>query len=489
MPENFNGIQIIHGLTDIFVIAPHGPVVNGKPRNDLNTGKIAEMIHAELDCSVILNYSFLKPTDNNPQSLENQRLDLFKFAHAKKHPNFLNYIKDIVDSEGKTLVVWVHGIKNENILKEGREHKRIKAFKKKPSELHALIGYGQGKNPKTGKGTDRFTALEDTVSKFRDKLTDGGMNTLLTRANARDYRGRDPRRLNQWFYNLRYDFNQVESIQLEIREKDFRDTPENFKKTAKIIAKALSALVPPEAQAKKQSHPEVSQTSKTKALVPVEPVQPQTQKVDEEASSHDPLVAEALKYLKKTFRRHFHEAMIEAGRYLIKEFYGNDYTLAPQNKKVKKQSLHQLIKRLQENAGSAPSKTWVYDAVKLAVDDHFYNNEGFRTYGKLGHSHKVLLTYIKDDKIKRRLAEETVKNNYPVSKLRERIRQEKQGFSNQILTLETISLIKVLRELDVKQLKGLQKQAKRKIEHYQKQLERYKKSHDKIVDILAKLSS
>ena len=33
-------------------------------------------------------------------------------------------------------------------------------------------------------------------------------------------------------------------------------------------------------------------------------------------------------------------------------------------------------------SGKAPSKTWVYDAVKLAVDEHYFAKMNFRTYGK-----------------------------------------------------------------------------------------------------------
>ena len=42
--------------------------------------------------------------------------------------------------------------------------------------------------------------------------------------------------------------------------------------------------------------------------------------------------------------------------------------------------------------GCAPAKTWFYNAVKLAVDEHEFKD--FRTYGKLGHSHKVYLTHV-----------------------------------------------------------------------------------------------
>jgi hypothetical protein len=91
--------------------------------------------------------------------------------------------------------------------------------------------------------------------------------------------------------------------------------------------------------------------------------------------------------------------MVEAGRYLIKMFYDDNYEFARLKKRVKKESLRQLILKLQENSGDAPSKTWIYDAVKLAVDEH--DLKTFPTYGKLRLSQKLLLTHVKDDGEKR----------------------------------------------------------------------------------------
>jgi hypothetical protein len=49
--------------------------------------------------------------------------------------------------------------------------------------------------------------------------------------------------------------------------------------------------------------------------------------------------------------------MLKAGEYIIKEFFAGDHELArnPRNA-VKIESLNQLIKRLQEDDGKAPSK-------------------------------------------------------------------------------------------------------------------------------------
>jgi len=137
------------------------------------------------------------------------------------------------------------------------------------------------------------------------------------------------------------------------------------------------------------------------------------------------LVSEAFEYLKVVIGRHLHEAMLDVGQYLIQKFYNNDYDRAREGRKAKGESLRQLILKLQENSGNAPSKTWVYDSIKLAVDEHDFKN--FRTYGKLGHSQKVLITHVKEDEKKRALIEEAAEKDYTVNQLRERIREEREN--------------------------------------------------------------
>jgi len=245
MTENYSGIRFIPGSTDILIVAPHGPVINGEYQNDLRTGIIAEEIQQDLGCFAIINDRFFKPTVKIPKSLENYLLDLFRIDHGKKVPGYLDRIEEIVDSDGKTLVVWVHGIADKVAIAQGQEHIAQELFRGEPTELHALIGYGQGKDPKTGEAQDRPSALLDTVEAFRNQLTAGGMTTLLTHTEGSNFRGRDAKRLNQWFNHLGYGFDQVESIQLEIKEQGFRDSKQNAQKAAKIITKALSSLTEP----------------------------------------------------------------------------------------------------------------------------------------------------------------------------------------------------------------------------------------------------
>ncbi len=237
-----SGLRFIPGSTDILIIAPHGPIIDGEYQNDLRTGIIAAEIQKKLGCRAIINDRFFKPTPQIPKSFENYLLDLFRIDHSGKVPGYLQLIRGIVDSNGKTLIVWVHGIADDKAIEQAQDHIGWRVFAKSPADLDALIGYGQGHDPKTGDTHDQLSAAESTVKALRDQLTIAGMTTLLTHAKGSNYRGRDAKRLNQWFNQLGYGFDRVESIQLEIKEGKWRDSDANAIKTGKLIARALSAM-------------------------------------------------------------------------------------------------------------------------------------------------------------------------------------------------------------------------------------------------------
>ena len=239
MTDISDGVRFIDGSGNILVIAPHGPFIDGAYQNDLRTGIIAEEIQHQLKCTAIINDRFFKPKGPIKKDAANYFLDVFRIDHAGKVPGYLDGIRDVVDIPGKTTVLWVHGIADDVAFRQAEEHISQGLFSRNPAALHALIGFGQGKDPKKGDPKDRLSAQIQTVEIFRDALTRGGMTTLLTYPEASNFRGRDEKRLNQWFNHLGYGFDRVESIQLEIREKGFRDSKENASKTAGIIAKAL----------------------------------------------------------------------------------------------------------------------------------------------------------------------------------------------------------------------------------------------------------
>ena len=242
MIEEKNGIRYIWGATHTLLVSPHSPVIAGGYQNDIRTGVIAAAAQRQIGCCAIINDRFLKPTPDISKSFEKFRLDMFKTAHAQKVPEYLDSIRRIADSDGKTLVVWIHGISDDVAVSQGREHIAGGRFNGEPGGLHALIGYGQKADARTGENLDTLTARPRTAATFGQQVTAGGMTTLLTRRKSRLFRGHHAKRLNQWFNQNGYPADRVESIQLEIKENGFRDSEENALKTAGIIAGALSAL-------------------------------------------------------------------------------------------------------------------------------------------------------------------------------------------------------------------------------------------------------
>ena len=139
-------------------------------------------------------------------------------------------------------MVWLHGIADDVALSMGREHHELGKLGAEPETLCALIGYGQGGDPKTGDARSAFTAKDETVELLCRRLTRQGMTTLPTHSDAWNFRGRDAKRLNQWFRQLGYGLERVDSIQLEIKEKGHRDSGPNAVNTGQCIADALAAI-------------------------------------------------------------------------------------------------------------------------------------------------------------------------------------------------------------------------------------------------------
>ena len=238
-----SGIRYIPGKRDFLVVAPHGPIINGEFQNDIRTSIIAENIQQRIDCHAIINELFFKPKGPVKKSFEDYFLDLYRIDHSKKVSGYLSRIEEIVESGKKTYVIWLHGITDDVAVAQAKEHRALGLFDKTPDMLHSLIGYGQGGDPKTGESRSRFSARLETAEALRDNLCAGGMNTVLTHPAGSNYRGRDAKRLNQWFNQLGYGFEQVESIHLELREKELRDSDANAVRAADIISSALGNLL------------------------------------------------------------------------------------------------------------------------------------------------------------------------------------------------------------------------------------------------------
>lgn len=232
----------------------------------------------------------------------------------------------------------------------------------------------------------------------------------------------------------------------------------------------------------------------------------------EEKQADNELVKRAYDNLLGIFAKHFEDAMLEAGQYIIQEFYGNDYRKAEKKKADKNKSfetLNQMISENKKNNISGPSKSWIYNAVSLAVQNkklQEFDPDTFHTYGNIPLSHKVLLLPVKkrnhDGKVdsdktlerKYELIKRIDENNLTVKQLRAEIHKDVQDWKKSVARFarfpkrlfsdefETEISLENLKGLKIKELKTIDTNAK-------KGMEKNKKKMDKFQDMLRETKS
>jgi DNA repair photolyase len=143
-----------------------------------------------------------------------------------------------------------------------------------------------------------------------------------------------------------------------------------------------------------------SDTNATEGTVPTGvPVVVKNKKVKQDPVDEE-LVQNAFERLKDIFKQHFHNAMVEAGRYIIDTFYGGDpmAALAKNKTREQPQNLKALVRKISGapsvNDDGAPSLGWFYNAVNLAAHEAICLREGLQAFATLGHSHKLLLLHV-----------------------------------------------------------------------------------------------
>jgi len=204
-------IKIIRGDTNLLLIAPHG--VATKPKDDINTDKLTYKIAEQLKCSAIVNDAFKRI-----------RLDFNNIADASNHKTFIPAIRKVVDASNPTLVIWVHGIDDDNLKNEIVEMGVN-------GNIQCLIGYGQPDRPMARKKT-----IDGLIRSFK-------VNSIVAHVSrdGSNYGGNSTRYMNQWFRINGYSLADVQSVQLEFGYEGIRRS-EDLDKASQSIAKALSHL-------------------------------------------------------------------------------------------------------------------------------------------------------------------------------------------------------------------------------------------------------
>lgn len=132
----------------------------------------------------------------------------------------------------------------------------------------------------------------------------------------------------------------------------------------------------------------------------------------------NPIVQKAYDKLAQVFSKNYEKALMEAGQYIVRTFYGDEENIedspydeefefskqtienARLKKSPKKDTLNQLYQKIDKNCSSnMPSKAWIYNSVNLIVQWHDIKTElpnSFHTYRNLFLSHKICLLRLQD---------------------------------------------------------------------------------------------
>jgi len=378
--DSVGEIEKITGHNKVLLIAPHGfngDKTNGLKADDENTGILTREIARRLNCYAIINEVYKKPEKEADPATKrinlNRRGQVEKYLKEEFLQPLKNFTQSIIKNHGSALVLWVHGILDKNITSE--------TVAGDINNTHVVLGIGQGNS------NNHYTANKKTVDDLIRVLLDNEDKSIVATLAKEEsnYCGANENIMNQYFRTHGYDLSKVESIQMEIKHSGFRDK-ENIEPAAEAFSTAILNMP----SVKTENKPNIE------------------------------LVERAYTTLAQIVSMHYQNAMIEAGQFIIKEFYGNDIERARNKAPIYKESLYHLIQRLHARDNGGPSKSWVYNAVNLVVQEN--DLAGFHTYGKLALSQKVLLFPVEDTETKKHIITETVDEKLNVRELRERIK-------------------------------------------------------------------
>jgi len=484
-------IKLYEKHTGVFLIAPHA--VEKEPMDDKGTAALVRKIHEQTGLSALINTLYRKPEGKPGEKPKKERnykkpdldkevLDLNKIKQAEQVKDYITKIKKVVDTDGLTYVVWVHGIADEN----------INEFE---DDVQCLIGYGQ---PGTKDPSPRETAEREFIDLLEKELNEKGIKSILAPAEC-EYRGWSEDYMNQWFRLNKYDFNQVQSVQLEFRWTGCRNNEASINDTAEKLVAVFKAVF-----------------NIGKELTP---------------PADETLVQRAYNKLAQVFSTNYEQALMEAGQYIVRTFYGGEVGIedesyneelvftdevierARKKSSSKEETLKQLYDKIDKCGTSrAPSRAWIYNAVNLIVQWHdlkgFLSENEFSMYRMLFLSHKVALLRMKDKEflpIKQELIEEESNNPSTVRDFIKKVQKLLPPGSDNPPTLQSLlkkpdELIKeenaerftieALKSKQARTLENLKKITKEKhknieteIDTLKKDLETRQKSLEKYVEV------
>ena len=146
------------------------------------------------------------------------------------------------------------------------------------------------------------------------------------------------------------------------------------------------------------------------------------------------LVNEACEKITSIFSENIERAINETGKYLILEFFDDDYEKAKKKEanSPKDTSLRQVFRCFKEFGAGKPSQSWLYQAIDYVIQEKDLENEigdgkneaMLKKFNKLLVSHKVTLLSVKDISKKIEIIKAIEPNDITVEKLKAVIRKK-----------------------------------------------------------------
>ena len=284
--------------------------------------------------------------------------DLTKYEGAIKHPDFMT------------------------ALNEWAQLKR----KDRPLAIW-LQGDGLTKGPLCVVGDGQplsSVASPETVDTLVVKMEEYGVECVKAVSGFGQYSAQASNNMTQYFKRQGF---AVDSIQLELSKQLRGMFLVDF---AEALSKALQVVIEPKPTAEKTPIVKVS-------------------------------VEQAASTVIEICSGHLFEAALDVGKYFVKTLYKGDYERArdPRNN-IGVLSFNRVCEHVHAQGG--PSRRWLYNALKLAVNEHDYGK--MVAYGKLSLSKKIELFRLDDTpEAKKELIERAAHIDMTVIELRDEIKE------------------------------------------------------------------
>ena len=544
--EKKYGIEFYKGNTNILLIAPHGvesDPLEDLPLDDIGTAELTRQIRTHLGCSSVINPTYRKPKGNKPAkrnhgkpSIEKKVLNLNIVVQATKLPYFLNKIRQVVNKGGLTYVFWIHGIADERIAKgtdcligcgqpNVGENARSTA---KEETIKNLMKQFQGngiravKAPMDSKYRGWKTSYMNQWCRFRaynfDKTQSIQLEFRKTGIRGKDDIKSASKKIADAISAL-IEPGKTEAIPNVDESSDETKAPTDVQPEKVTDPAEAEGPIDEKGQAysqpaEKDAATETGIESATEEEIPAQDTA-LTQKItetddredaidmDEKASKNlndekamveviaevevvdeNPLVDEAYSILFGIFSRHYENAMMEAGFYIIKTFYGDSIKNARDNEPTHEQTLNQLYEKIEENKNpNSASRSKLYHAKNLIVQEDdlcmCLDKNSFSTFRNLSLSHKIYLLSVKGIEEKKKLIERVSTQQLSVRQLQAEIKKSRSNDPSPLQLINNPEKIWKGQNIEFISFDRLKKRSPMELKKYQKALALEKGTYEK----------